>query len=109
MDALPTGREQLRLLASQVELVALMQRVVPVEGTREVLPGLLLNRSVRPVEWGGTLSQPAFCFVAQGSKHAMVGQELYRYDPGHYLLFTVDLPVTFAVDEASEHEPFLGL
>ena len=85
-----------------------MARLVPDEGTIEPLPGLLINRSTKPVEWGGTLSQPAFCFVAQGSKQALVGDEVYRYDPGHYLLFTVDLPVAFEVTEATEHKPFLG-
>jgi AraC-like DNA-binding protein len=38
-----------------------------------------------------------------------VNNEIYRYDPWHYLLFTVDLPVAFVVEEATEKEPFLGL
>lgn len=53
--------------------------------------------------------RPAFCFVAQGSKQALLGEEIFRYDPGHYLLFTVDLPVAFEVEEATEENPFLGL
>ena len=31
-----------------------------------------------------------------------------RYDPRHYLLFTVDLPVTFQVEEASKEKPYFG-
>lgn len=91
------------------ELVELMSRLVPEEGTLEAFPGLLLNRSVKPTEWGGTLSQPSFCFVAQGRKRALVGDEIFRYDPGHFLLFTVDLPVAFEIEEASSDHPFLGL
>ncbi len=34
---------------------------------------------------------------------------MLRYDPGHYLIFTVDLPVVFQVEEASEELPYLGL
>src|SRR6185369_15422338 len=33
----------------------------------------------------------------------------FRYDPGHYLLFTVDLPLVFQVEEATPDEPYLGL
>jgi len=55
------------------------------------------------------LYQPAFCFVAQGGKQVLVGEEVLRYDPGHYLLFTVDLPVIFRVEEASKEKPYFGL
>jgi AraC-like DNA-binding protein len=108
MDA-QTAREEQRLKTGRIELVELMSRLVPRAGTMEALPGLLLNRSTSPVEWGGALSQPAFCFVAQGRKHALLGEEIYRYDPGHYLLFTVELPIAFEVEEATEEHPFLGL
>jgi AraC-like DNA-binding protein len=109
MDDTKAKRAKQRLQAGQEELAELMSRLVPEAGTIEPLPGLLLNRSTKPIEWGGTLSQPAFCFVAQGAKRALVGDEIFRYDPGHYLLFTVDLPVTFEVEEATEEDPFLGL
>ncbi|MEQ1764618.1 MAG: AraC family transcriptional regulator [Pyrinomonadaceae bacterium] len=109
MDETKAKRAKQRLRAGQEELAELMSRLVPDEGTIEPLPGLLLNRSTMPVLWGGTLSQPAFCFVAQGSKRALVGADVYLYDPSHYLLFTVDLPVAFEVEEASEKDPFLGL
>lgn len=52
--------------------------------------------------------QPAFCVVAQGCKQALLGEEVFRYDPGHYLIYTVDLPLTFQVEEASKERPYLG-
>jgi len=52
--------------------------------------------------------QPAFCFVAQGRKQALLGEEIFRYDPGHYLIYTVDLPLVFQVEEASPERPYLG-
>lgn len=109
MDEIQARRIEQRLLSAREELVELMLRVVPEEGTLEALPGLLLNRSIKPMQWGGTLTQPAFCFVAKGSKLALVGNQIYRYDPEHFLLFTVDLPVAFEVEQATEDEPFLGL
>src|SRR5215218_1630293 len=109
MEAVQAKRVQQRIRSAREELVELMSRLVPDDGTLEALPGLLLNRSTKPVDWGGTLAKPAFCFVAQGSKQALVGDEIYRYDPEHFLLFTVDLPVAFEVKEATNEEPFLGL
>lgn len=74
----------------------------------EAFPGFFLARSSRPTEPVLSVYQPAFCFVAQGSKRVLLGEEVFHYDPGHYLIFTVDLPVVFQVEEASEARPYLG-
>lgn len=39
----------------------------------------------------------------------LLGDEAYRYDPGHYLIFTVDLPIVFRLEGADEERPYLGL
>lgn len=39
----------------------------------------------------------------------MLGEEVFKYDPGHYLLFTVDLPLIFQIEKATPDEPYLGL
>ena len=78
-------------------------------GSHEVLPGLFLARSSKLITSPGQILQPAFCFVAQGSKRAMLGDEVFHYDQGHYLIFTVDLPLSFQVDEATVNKPYLGL
>ncbi len=75
----------------------------------EAFAGFFLARSSKPTQSVQSVYEPAFCFVAQGSKHVLLGEKLYRYDPGHYLIFTVDLPVVFQVEEASEEQPYLGL
>ncbi|HEY0378342.1 MAG TPA: AraC family transcriptional regulator [Pyrinomonadaceae bacterium] len=86
-----------------------MARALPQDGARETLDGLFLARLTKPTESPLALYQPAFCFVVQGGKQVLVGEEVLRYDPGHYLLFTVDLPVIFRVEEASEERPYFGL
>lgn len=86
-----------------------MRRALPEDGAREALDGLFLARLTKPMESPLALFQPAFCLVAQGGKQVLVGEEVLRYDPGHYLLFTVDLPVVFRVEEASEEKPYFGL
>jgi AraC-like DNA-binding protein len=47
--------------------------------------------------------------IAQGSKEILLGDELYRYDPNHYLITTAALPVAGRVTEASEERPYLGV
>jgi AraC-like DNA-binding protein len=47
--------------------------------------------------------------IAQGSKKILLGDNLYRYDPAHYLITTAALPITSRITEASEERPYLGL
>jgi AraC-like DNA-binding protein len=91
------------------ELLERMAQALPKDGSREVLDGLFLAHLTKPTESPLTVFQPAFCFVVQGGKQVLVGEEVLRYDPGHYLLFTVDLPMIFRVEEASEEEPYFGM
>ena len=64
---------------------------------------MLINRTncVRTSESLHAVYKPAFCFIAQGRKRALLGEEVFRYDPGHYLLFTVDLPLIFQIEKAT--------
>ena len=86
-----------------------MTRALPGDGAIEALEGLFLARLTEPMESKLALYQPAICFVVQGGKQVLVGEEVLRYDPGNYLLFTVDLPVIFRVEEASKEKPYFGL
>jgi AraC-like DNA-binding protein len=52
--------------------------------------------------------KPSFCVIPQGSKEVLLGDEVFRYDPSHYLIATVDLPVITRVVKASDEEPYLG-
>jgi AraC-like DNA-binding protein len=47
--------------------------------------------------------------IAQGSKEVLLGNNRYRYDPSHYLVATVELPVVSQVLEASKERPYLSL
>ncbi|KND56207.1 Transcriptional regulator, AraC family [Candidatus Paraburkholderia kirkii] len=55
------------------------------------------------------IQTPALALIAQGSKRIMVGDKVYIYDPMHYLVSSVDLPVCGQVSVASESEPYLGM
>jgi AraC-like DNA-binding protein len=55
------------------------------------------------------VSDPAFAVIAQGSKELYLGEERHRYDPYHYCLGTVGLPVVSHIIEASPERPYLSL
>jgi len=91
------------------ELAERIARAIPEDGAVEPLKGLLLNRFSNPTEPLHGVSRPSFCVIAQGSKQVLLGDSLYRYDPAHYLLATVELPVVGQVLEASAERPYLSL
>jgi AraC-like DNA-binding protein len=104
-----SGSEEPRAQAGGDELAERVARAVREDGTVETLEGLYLARSSSPTELGHGVSTPAFCVIAQGSKEILLGDELYRYDPNHYLITTAALPVAGRVTEASEERPYLGV
>jgi AraC-like DNA-binding protein len=109
MNRREVKRNEKWVQSNRQELLERMARALPEDGAREALDGLFLARLTKPMESTLALYQPAFCFVVQGGKQVLVGEEVLWYDPGHYLLFTVDLPVIFRVEEASEGKPYFGL
>src|SRR5437764_14348770 len=101
--------EARQALANQEELVERIARAVREDGTVEPLRGLHLKRVSSPTEPVHGVSIPAFCVIAQGSKEIYLGEDYYRYDPGQYLLATVELPIVIQIGEASKERPHLSL
>jgi AraC-like DNA-binding protein len=101
-------REEHRAQANRDELVERIARAIREDGRVEPLKGLHLHRSSSPKEAVHSVSDPAFCVIAQGSKEVFLGNERYQYDPAHYLLFTAELPVVSQVIEASRERPYLS-
>jgi AraC-like DNA-binding protein len=101
--------EQQRIQINRAELITRMTRAIPEDGLLEPFPGIVLGRFSRPTEEQVyAMFKPSFCVIAQGSKEVLLGEEAFRYDPGHYLISTVVLPVVSQVVEASEEKPYLG-
>lgn len=109
MDKTSAKHDEERMRTNRNELIRLIMEARSGDGAEEVLPGLFLARSSKLMTSPSTVLEPAFCMVAQGSKRAMLGEEVFHYDQGHYLIFTVDLPLTFQVAEATVNQPYLGL
>jgi AraC-like DNA-binding protein len=91
-------------------LVRLLLRHAPSDGSnRTALPGVEVNRASRPRQRVPVVSQPSICIVAQGSKRAYLGDEVYTYDPFQYLVLSVPLPIEGQIVEASPDQPYLSL
>ncbi|MHC5737436.1 AraC family transcriptional regulator [Nostoc sp.] len=86
-------READRAQAYRDELTELIAQAIRHDGTIESLKGLHFNRASSPSECVHSVSIPAFCAIAQGSKEVLLGSDRYQYDPMHYLLGTVELPI----------------
>jgi AraC-like DNA-binding protein len=102
-------REEGRTRDNKDELVERIARAIPDDGRAQPLKGLHLIRSSSPTERVYGVSVPALCVIAQGSKEVYLGEDCFRYDPAHYLLATVALPVVIQISEASRAAPFLSL
>src|SRR5262249_31024915 len=108
-NGLQAEREVQRAQASREELVERLTRAIHDDGTAEPLAGLRLRRASSPTGLGHGVSYPSFCVIAQGSKELLLGDNRYRYNPAHYLIATVELPIASRIAEASPERPYLGL
>src|SRR6266536_4651223 len=102
-------REARRAQANRDELVERIARAIRDDGAVEPLRGLHLKRVSSPQEPVHGVAIPAVCVMAECSKGIYLGEEYYRYDPGHYLLATVELPIVIQISEASKERPHLSL
>lgn len=101
--------EVYRVQANRTELVERIARTIRQDGTVEPLKGLHFHRRSSPTELVHGVTNLAFCVIAQGSKEILLSDKRYQYDPAHYLLTTVELPIVSHVIEASPERPYLSL
>jgi AraC-like DNA-binding protein len=57
----------------------------------------------------GGVAEPVVALIAQGAKRAVLGDRVFDYAAGQFLVVTVDLPLTSSITAGSAAEPFLGL
>src|SRR5687767_12000051 len=107
MNKKESKREERRTQSNREELAEQIAQALPEDGRLDISPSFRLARSSRPTEPIHSMYQPAFCVVAQGRKQAPLGEEVFRYDPGHYLIYTIDLPLAFQVEGATKERPYV--
>jgi AraC-like DNA-binding protein len=92
----------------QAELIERVARCAPHEGLHATaLASLSVVRFDTCSPQLPSVYDPCLCFVVQGRKRALLADEVYVYDPLHYLVVSVTLPVIGQIVEASPDRPYL--
>ena len=72
----------------------------------------LANVRLRKVETAtrqvNSVCEPAFALVAQGKKQTVLGDTVFEYGSGHYLVAAIDLPIVSRVVRGTRAEPYLA-
>jgi AraC-like DNA-binding protein len=89
------------------ELRTLITRHAGPDGTTAI-DGVLLSRVDQPAPPAISTSGTVLAVIAQGAKRLALGDRVYEYHAGQYLVASVDLPVTGQFTQASPAEPALG-
>jgi len=96
--------------ARRAELVDRVHRLARVEGVSTPgLSSLSIYRASGPTPITPSVYEPSLCIVVQGSKRALIGNEVFEYDPMNYLVVSVTLPARAQVVGASPEKPYLCL
>jgi AraC-like DNA-binding protein len=72
------------------------------------IDGVLISKAEKPTAPTASTSGTVLALVAQGAKRLALGDSVYEYRAGQYLVASVDLPVTGHFTEASPRSPALG-
>jgi AraC-like DNA-binding protein len=70
--------------------------------------GVLISRVDQPAPPSPAMSGTVLALIAQGAKRIALGERVYEYRAGQYLIASVDLPITGHFTEASPERPALG-
>lgn len=97
-----------RVITERNEIAARIDAIMAEDGILDLFPDITVMRASRTLPPFHSVVKPAFCVIARGSKRVELGDETFCYDEGHYLLSTVDLPVTSCIIETSEENPYLS-
>ena len=73
------------------------------------IPGLRLSRWEAPTPPTSYTHNASICLIAQGKKQVLLGGDSFIYDANHFLISSVNLPITANIIEASKEKPYLGL
>lgn len=90
------------------EVSALIERFCQSERCNTPIPGVTLVRSDGPTAAMPAIYEPMLCLIAQGRKRTLLGDRLFEYGAGDYLIASVDLPISGEIVEASPDAPYLA-
>ena len=70
--------------------------------------GIRAVASDSPTDLTHHVLEPILAVVAQGAKRAVLGDKVFEYGAGQYLVVSVDLPIAGHVFKASREQPYLS-
>jgi AraC-like DNA-binding protein len=98
------------LEAQQAELADRVARNAGIDGVQPTaIAGLSLIRASAPSQPLASIYHPCLCVVVQGRKRALLGDDIFVYDPLNYLVVSMTLPVVGQIVEATPAHPYLCL
>ncbi len=90
------------------ELQSLVARHARPGAPESALPGVRVLISTMPTKTAHGVSEPGVGLVAQGAKQTMVGDRLFEYGEGDFIVSSVDLPISSHVTHATTARPYLA-
>jgi AraC-like DNA-binding protein len=72
------------------------------------IDGVLISKVEQPTPPSPSMSGAMLALISQGAKRVGLGDRVYEYRAGQYLIASVDLPITGHFIEASPERPALG-
>jgi AraC-like DNA-binding protein len=72
------------------------------------IEGMLLSRVERPSKPAVSMTGTVVALVAQGAKRLALGERVFDYGAGQYVVASVDMPIIGQFTEASVERPALG-
>ncbi|QDK36363.1 AraC family transcriptional regulator [Bdellovibrio sp. NC01] len=92
------------------EILQVAKRIGQKDGvTPTSVSYLSIIRSETPTTLNHGILQPSFCIVVQGAKKIHIGQDIFKYGVGSFVVSAIDLPTSGQIIEASKAAPYLGL
>ncbi|MZE78553.1 AraC family transcriptional regulator [Streptomyces xinghaiensis] len=90
------------------ELRTLLARHARSDSYTTAIEGVQIGRAERADAPSASMSGTVMALIAQGAKRLALGDRVFDYHAGQYLVASVDLPVTGHFTEAGPREPALG-
>lgn len=89
------------------ELRTLLARHARPDGSTAI-DGVLISKVEQPSPPSTSMSGTVLALIAQGAKRLALGERVYEYRAGQYLVASVDMPVTGHFVDARPRQPALG-
>ena len=94
--------------ASLSELQSLIARHASPGVSETPLAGVRVMISTTPTQVVHHVSEPGLGIVVQGAKRTVVGERVFEYGEGDFVITSVDLPIASHVARASAARPYLA-